>query len=92
MEPHATTAVWDGDRLTTYDATQFVPGQPRNVAAILGVDEVNVRVICPFIGGGFGSKQDRFAFNKTLAGSISARSGKIRLVQAKFKTRFGQGG
>ena len=57
MEPHATTAVWQGNRLTTYDATQFVPGQQRNVAAILGVNEDNVRVICPFIGGGFGSKQ-----------------------------------
>jgi xanthine dehydrogenase YagR molybdenum-binding subunit len=29
MEPHATTAVWNGNRLTTYDATQFVPGQQR---------------------------------------------------------------
>ena len=42
--------------LKLYDATQFVPGQQRNVAAILGVSEDNVRVICPFIGGGFGSK------------------------------------
>src|SRR5260370_40220284 len=48
MEPHATTAVWDGDRLTTYDATQFVPGQQRNVAAILGVNTDKERALGPF--------------------------------------------
>src|SRR5258708_8142446 len=53
MEPHATTARLDGARLTTYDVNQYRPGQQRNVAAILGVNEENVRVICPFIGGGF---------------------------------------
>ncbi|MBV9671286.1 MAG: xanthine dehydrogenase family protein molybdopterin-binding subunit, partial [Verrucomicrobia bacterium] len=56
MEPHATTAAWDGDRLTIYDATQWVQGQQRDVAAVLGVDEAKVRVICPFVGGAFGCK------------------------------------
>jgi xanthine dehydrogenase YagR molybdenum-binding subunit len=56
MEPHATVAVWDEDRLTIYDATQSVGGQRRNLAAVLGVDEDQVRVICPFVGGAFGCK------------------------------------
>jgi xanthine dehydrogenase YagR molybdenum-binding subunit len=56
MEPHATVAVWDQDRLTIYDATQSVGGQRRNLAAVLGVDEDQVRVICPFVGGAFGCK------------------------------------
>lgn len=56
MEPHATTAVWDGDNLTVYDATQSVLGNKNAISSILGVQKENVRVISPFIGGGFGSK------------------------------------
>jgi xanthine dehydrogenase YagR molybdenum-binding subunit len=56
MEPHATVAVWEEDRLTSYDATQWVGGQRRNLAAVLGVDDDHVRVICPFVGGAFGCK------------------------------------
>jgi xanthine dehydrogenase YagR molybdenum-binding subunit len=56
MEPHATVAVWDEDRLTAYDATQWTGGQQRNLAAVLGLDPDQVRVICPFVGGGFGCK------------------------------------
>src|SRR5258708_36696623 len=56
MEPHGTTAVWDGGGLTIYDATQWVQGQQRNLATVLGLDEADVRVLCPFVGGGFGCK------------------------------------
>ena len=80
MEPHATTAVWDGDRLTTYDATQFVPGQQRNVAAILGVNEDNVRVICPFIGGGFGSKQAVWTHSPLTAAAARALNRPIKTI------------
>lgn len=54
MEPHATVAVWDEDRLTAYDATQWVGGHQRNLAAVLGADVDRVRVVCPFVGGAFG--------------------------------------
>ena len=56
MEPHATTAVWQGDRLTIYDATQGVIAHRLDVAAVLGIDEDMVRVLCPFVGGAFGCK------------------------------------
>ncbi len=56
MEPHATVAVWEEDRLTVYDATQWVDGHQRNLAAVLGVDVDHVRVVCPFVGGAFGCK------------------------------------
>jgi xanthine dehydrogenase YagR molybdenum-binding subunit len=80
MEPHATTAVWNDDRLTTYDATQFVPGQQRNVAAILGVNEEDVRVICPFIGGGFGSKQAVWPHSPLTAAAARALSRPIKTI------------
>ena len=56
IEPHATIAHWQGDRLTLYDATQYVSGVRETVAKTLGISPANVRVISPFVGGGFGCK------------------------------------
>jgi xanthine dehydrogenase YagR molybdenum-binding subunit len=56
MEPHATIAAWDGDQLTLYDATQYVSGVKKNAARLLGIAPEKVRVISPYVGGGFGCK------------------------------------
>jgi xanthine dehydrogenase YagR molybdenum-binding subunit len=56
IEPHATVAAWEGDRLTLYDATQYVSGVHETVSKTLGIPADNVRVISPFVGGGFGCK------------------------------------
>lgn len=57
MEPHATIAAWDeSGRLTIYDATQGVSGDQERIASLLGIKPDDVRVISPFLGGGFGSK------------------------------------
>ncbi|WP_144148468.1 xanthine dehydrogenase family protein molybdopterin-binding subunit [Paraburkholderia sp. BCC1884] len=56
MEPHATMAHWDGPQLTLYDSTQGVSGAATAVAKTFGMSPADVRVISPFIGGGFGCK------------------------------------
>ncbi len=56
MEPHATTAVWDGDKLTLYTANQMIAWGKGEVARTLGIPKENVRLDAPFIGGGFGGK------------------------------------
>lgn len=56
MEPHATVAMWEDGRLTLYDATQGIFDCRARVAKIFGLQEDAVRVISPFLGGGFGSK------------------------------------
>ncbi|HYH30769.1 MAG TPA: xanthine dehydrogenase family protein molybdopterin-binding subunit [Pseudonocardia sp.] len=56
LEPHATTALWDGASLTLWDSTQGVHPARGAVSAVFGLDEERVRVICPYVGGGFGSK------------------------------------
>ena len=56
IEPHATVAEWEGDRLTLHDATQYVSGVRETVAKTLGIPSASVRVISPFVGGGFGCK------------------------------------
>lgn len=56
MEPHATVAEWQGELLTLHDATQYIFGVKKTVAKTLGIPDDNVRVLCPYTGGGFGSK------------------------------------
>jgi xanthine dehydrogenase YagR molybdenum-binding subunit len=56
MEPHATIAWWEGDKLNVYDATQYITGDRGVLAKTFGIPLDNVRVQCPFVGGGFGCK------------------------------------
>jgi xanthine dehydrogenase YagR molybdenum-binding subunit len=55
MEPHATVAAWNGDRLTLWSKSQFVVNEQAEIAATFGLPPENVQVICPFIGGAFGT-------------------------------------
>jgi xanthine dehydrogenase YagR molybdenum-binding subunit len=56
MEPHATLAMWDGDRLILHTANQMLNQGQQAIAATLKMPVENVRLISPFIGGGFGGK------------------------------------
>jgi len=56
MEPHATTASWDGDRLTVWTSNQMIAWAVEDLAKTLTIPKENVRVHSPFIGGGFGGK------------------------------------
>jgi xanthine dehydrogenase YagR molybdenum-binding subunit len=55
MEPHAAVASWDGDHLTLWSKSQFVVNEAAEIAAIFGLPESHVLVVCPFIGGAFGT-------------------------------------
>jgi xanthine dehydrogenase YagR molybdenum-binding subunit len=56
MEPHATVAVWDDGGVTLYDSNQGPHLVRANVARTFGLPLERVRVISPYVGGGFGSK------------------------------------
>ena len=56
MEPHATLAIWDGDKLTLHTSNQMLNWGVTTVARTLKIPQENVRLVSPFIGGGFGSK------------------------------------
>jgi xanthine dehydrogenase YagR molybdenum-binding subunit len=56
MELHATIAQWEGDKLTMYESSQGIFGARKVVAKTFGVPPENVRVVCHFVGGGFGCK------------------------------------
>ncbi len=63
MEPHTTVAVWEPPRLTLYDSTQSVHSVRTAMARTLGLQIEQVRVIAPYVGGGFGSKGEAHAHN-----------------------------
>ncbi len=56
MEPHASIAVWEGEKLTLYSSLQILNAAKQILAAALGIKADNVRIISPYIGGGFGGK------------------------------------
>ncbi|MDB5483412.1 MAG: xanthine dehydrogenase [Caulobacteraceae bacterium] len=56
MEPHATLASWDGDQLTLHTSNQMLNQGRQAVARTLQVPVEKVRLVSPYIGGGFGAK------------------------------------
>jgi len=56
MESHGSVCEWEGDKLTAWVSTQGVNSARDNFASGLGIPQTNVRVICQYMGGGFGSK------------------------------------
>ncbi|MCV3210261.1 xanthine dehydrogenase family protein molybdopterin-binding subunit [Mesorhizobium sp. YC-39] len=56
MEPHASIAAWEGDRLTLWTSNQMINWTTDDLAQTLGIAREKVRLVSPFIGGGFGGK------------------------------------
>lgn len=66
MEPHSSIAVWEGEKLTLYNGSQIINGAQSSAANTLNIKPENVRIVSPYIGGGFGSKGGQWA-NMALA-------------------------
>ncbi|TPE49751.1 aldehyde oxidoreductase molybdenum-binding subunit PaoC [Amaricoccus solimangrovi] len=71
MEPHATLAAWEGDELTVWTSNQMIAWGVRDLAAALDLPRDKVRLVSPFIGGGFGGKL--FVRSDVVAASLAAR-------------------
>ena len=56
FETHQSVCEWRGDSVDVYISTQFIFGVRDEVAGKLGLPPDKVRVVCEFMGGGFGSK------------------------------------
>jgi CO/xanthine dehydrogenase Mo-binding subunit len=75
METHQAICEWVGDRLDVYISTQFIWGVRDAVAESLELPPDKVRVVCEFMGGGFGSKNgpDEYTF---VAAELAKRTGR----------------
>ena len=56
MEPHATIAAWDGDRLSLWTSNQMIAWSVGDIAKTLGIAKDKVHLMSPYVGGGFGGK------------------------------------
>jgi xanthine dehydrogenase YagR molybdenum-binding subunit len=56
MEPHATIASWEGEKLTLWTSNQMVGWAKGDLAKVFELKPENVRIDSPFVGGGFGGK------------------------------------
>ena len=56
MEPHASIAAWDGDKLTLWTSNQMIAWAVRDMSETLLIPKENIHILSPFVGGGFGSK------------------------------------
>ena len=72
MEPHASIAVWNGDKVTIWTSNQMIAWGAGDVAKTLGIPRQNVRLISPFVGGGFGGKL--FVRSDALLAALAARA------------------
>ncbi len=72
MEPHATVAKWDGNQLTMWTSNQMIAWTVGDVAKTLGIPKEDVRLISPYIGGGFGGKL--FLRADALLAALAARA------------------
>lgn len=72
MEPHASMAAWQGDKLTLWTSNQMIDWSVTDMAKTLGIAKEKVRVVSPFIGGGFGGKL--FLRSDALLAALGARA------------------
>lgn len=86
MEPHATIAAWEGNALTLYDSTQSIAGVRKAAAKAFGITAENVKVICPFVGGGFGGKGTAWphVMLTAMASKLAGRPVKLALERAQM--------
>jgi CO/xanthine dehydrogenase Mo-binding subunit len=75
METHQSVCRWIGDTLEVYISTQYIWGVRNAVAETLGLPGDKVRVVCEFMGGGFGSKNDPGEYTY-IAAEIAKRTGR----------------
>lgn len=72
MEPHATIAAWSGEKLTVWTSNQMIDWAASDLATTLMIPKANLRVVSPYIGGGFGGKL--FLRTDALLAALGARA------------------
>jgi xanthine dehydrogenase YagR molybdenum-binding subunit len=72
MEPFASMAAWEGDKVTVWISNQMIAWTAADLATTLGVAPDKVRLISPYIGGGFGGKL--FLRADTVLAALGARA------------------
>jgi xanthine dehydrogenase YagR molybdenum-binding subunit len=84
IEPHPLIAVWgEDDSLNIFDASQFVAGGKETYAAVFDLDKEKVRVISPFVGGGFGGKGSIWDYNLLCIAAAKVVKRPVKMVLSR---------
>ncbi len=92
-EPHAATAYWDENGLTIISATQVPHYLHKSLAKVLELPLNRIRVVKPYLGGGFGGKSDPFAHEIIIAYIAKELGTAVRTVLTReevFLTNHGR--
>ncbi len=87
LEIRTSLAQWEGPKLTVYASTQGIAMCQRDLARDLGMEEANVRVICHYMGGGFGNKNQSQDYD-LLAALLAKEAGAPVKVEYTRKEDF----
>ena len=74
LEPRVSIAQWDGDKVTVYASTQGISNCRTDIAKDLQMPLEKVRVVCQFMGGGFGNKNQCHDFD-LMAAMLAQKAG-----------------
>ncbi|MFI0452101.1 xanthine dehydrogenase family protein molybdopterin-binding subunit [Actinomadura sp. 6N118] len=86
MEPHPTTASWNGDHLTVHTATQGAMLAVARLSETLGIDAAKIHVINPHVGGGFGNKWGMWAHTPLTAAAARALGRPVKTILTREQT------
>ncbi|TPI12751.1 xanthine dehydrogenase family protein molybdopterin-binding subunit [Mesorhizobium sp. B4-1-3] len=92
MEPHGLIARWQGDELTVWEPSQWLDGMARTYAEWFDIPFENVRLISPYIGGGFGSKALALAHSAVAAAAARMLERPVKLVLSRPQNFTSYGG
>jgi xanthine dehydrogenase YagR molybdenum-binding subunit len=91
LRPFATVASWEGDRLSVHESTQWPMMARHSLATVFNVLENNVRVLVPYLGGGFGAglRTSAHTILTALAARIVGHPVKLVLTRPQMFTSIG---
>jgi xanthine dehydrogenase YagR molybdenum-binding subunit len=91
IEPHATIAAWEGERLLLWDKSQWVGNVADEMAAVFGMPVENVCVVSPFVGGAFGSALRAWPHVTLAALGARAAGRPVKLLLSRRDMYYGTG-
>ena len=87
MEPRSALAQWAGDELTLWSPTQGISNTQRDMARDLDIPPERVRVICQYMGGGFGNKNQN-QDSDLIAAVLARKAGRPVKLELNRKEDF----
>ncbi|MBN8941997.1 MAG: xanthine dehydrogenase family protein molybdopterin-binding subunit [Rhizobiales bacterium] len=92
IEPHGLIARWDENGLTVWEPSQWIDGMARTYAEWFGLPFDKVRLVSPYIGGGFGSKALAYAHGAIAVMAAKMLGRPVRLAVTRPQTFTAYGG